>query len=106
MAQIVSQDAAECSSCALLRSNLSDVMKRLGDHDMLVRMHDLATKQQDRLQKQLIALADSEANYKQQCAAMHVRHFFAFATCCSLVYFPSVILRERSIINTNAALCA
>ena len=85
MAQIVSQDAAECSSCVLLRSNLSDVMKRLGDHDMLVRMHDLATKQQDRLQKQLFALADSEANYKQQCAAMHVRHFFPFATCCSLV---------------------
>jgi hypothetical protein len=76
MAQIVGQgvDAAECSSCVLLRRNLSDVVKRLGDHDMLVRMHDLATKQHDRLQKQLCALTESEANYKRECAAMHVRH--------------------------------
>ncbi len=69
----MNEEASDCSNCALLRSNLSDVMKRLGDHDMLMRMLDLATKQRDLLQKQLSAAAESEANCKRECAAMQVR---------------------------------
>ncbi len=68
-----------CNSCSLLRTNLSDVMKRLGDHDMLVRMLDLATKQRDLLQKQLCAAKESEAGAKRECSNMQVRDFF-----CSL----------------------
>ena len=69
----MNEEASDCSNCALLRSNLSDVMKRLGDHDMLMRMLDLATKQRDLLQKQLSAAAESEANCQRECAAMQVR---------------------------------
>jgi hypothetical protein len=73
-----------CNSCSLLRTNLSDVMKRLGDHDMLVRMLDLATKQRDLLQKQLCAAKESEAGAKRECSNMQVREFF-----CSLVEVAS-----------------
>jgi hypothetical protein len=76
MANSVHQEASDCSNCSLLRSNLSDVMKRLGDHDMLVRMHDLATKQRDLLQKQLCSALESDANSKRECTAMQVRNLY------------------------------
>jgi hypothetical protein len=78
MATNANQEAVECSSCSLLRSNLSDVMKRLGDHDMLVRMLDLTTKQRDSLQKQLCTAAESEAGSKRECSAMQVRQLIHF----------------------------
>jgi hypothetical protein len=81
MANTINQEAPGCSNCSLLRSNLSDVMKRLGDHDMLVRMHDLATKQRDLLQKQLCAAIEGDADSKRECAAMQVR-----TLCCKFEF--------------------
>ena len=48
-------------------------MKRVGDHDMLVRMLDLATNQRDLLQKQLCAAIESDANSKRECSILQVR---------------------------------
>ncbi len=74
MADCVNREDSGCKSCLLLRSNLSDVMKRVGDHDMLVRMLDLATNQRDLLQKQLCAALESDANSKRECSMLQVRH--------------------------------
>jgi hypothetical protein len=89
MATNLNHQEVECSSCSLLRSNLSDVMKRLGDHDMLVRMLDLTTKQRDCLQKQLCAATESESSSKRECAAMQVRRllFLRNLHCTSVFLF-------------------
>lgn len=82
MVSMNNQESSECRGCSLLRSNLSEVMKRLGNHDMLVRMHELAIKQRDVLQKRLVAATESEAILKTQYNAMQVRHHILVAKLC------------------------
>jgi hypothetical protein len=60
-------------------------MKRLGDHDMLVRMLDLTTKQRDLLQKQLSTAVENEANFKRECTAMQVRSLLS--NSCFMIDF-------------------
>ncbi len=104
----MNQEASDCSNCSLLRSNLSDVMRRLGDHDMLVRMLDLATKQRDLLQKQLSTAVENEANCKRDCTAMQVRSLLS-SSCFMIHFFLRNILLSHlisctSTINVNAPL--
>jgi hypothetical protein len=96
----MNQEASDCSNCSLLRSNLSDVMRRLGDHDMLVRMLDLATKQRDLLQKQLSTAVENEANCKRDCAAMQVRSLLS-SSCFMIRFFTKHLAKPPHFMHQH-----